>query len=121
MGRHLTPQTFQLVFNPHGESNEGNESDEEETCQHPRTEASCLQGPDGQDNIWLEKERLHQEQAWQGREQETACLGSETTMDGRCDRSTEGVEHQGLCSGEEGHAIVQEGQRIDEVSCIECV
>merc|ERR1712166_110328 len=85
---------------------------EEETHQRTRSEASCLQGPFGQDNIWSYQERLHGEQTWQGRQQEEPCPGAEAAMDGCCGRSAEGLEHHGLGNGEEGNAAVQEGEGV---------
>merc|ERR1712205_282602 len=124
--------TFSFFNN--GQSHEGDESDgsheghacnEEEGSEQDRQGQTCKVGGlpwhQGQDLLWLDQERLDQEQEWQDCEQEALGTWQEGLrqhqgLDCCCPEGQEGFGRQGLRRSEEGNSSLQEGQGALPVS-----
>merc|ERR1719164_138932 len=80
-----------------------------------------LQGHQGQDQLWVDQERLDQEQAWQDCDEEAGGqwqegLRQHQGLDSCCPESQGGFGRQRLRCSEEGNSSVQEGQGALPVS-----
>merc|ERR1712118_560024 len=91
---------------------EGNEGHEEEANLCQTRKASCLCRQDQQDEVWVHRRRLQEDQDWQDCEQEgqRPYQGRSRPLDCSCPEGPQGFERQGFLSYQEGHSTLQEGQ-----------
>merc|ERR1711904_254549 len=117
----LTQPYFTLSFFKDGESyegneghgsHEGNEGHGEEANLCKARQASCLRRQNHQVQGWVHSNRLQEEQGWKDREQEEERPHQERSwpLDCSSPAGPQSSEHQGLCSYQEGHSTLQEGQ-----------
>merc|ERR1711869_165218 len=91
---------------------EGNEGDEEEANLCQTRKAPCLRWQDQQDQEWVHRRCLQEDQDWQDCQQEGQRPGQGRSRPLGCS-SPEGpqvFQHQGFLSHQEGHSTLQEGQ-----------